>query len=249
MSSRPSRPVIRLQDVSKSFGNGAVVEDVSFSVEKGVCYGLLGSNGAGKSTTLKMIYGFLRPSSGSIHVDGIDVLRHPGKARQRLGIAPQEDLLDPDLTVTENLLFHARYSRIPREEARGRTARLKGMMGLEEHSDAAVSHLSTGLRRRLVLARSLLTEPSIVILDEPTRGLDREGRRQYIEALQRMKNRGVTLVLATHEIREAEALCDRLSLMDRGRLKATGSTWEILSRGEAGAVASLPGKERACRAQ
>lgn len=249
MTGNPPRPAIRLQAVSKSFGNGAVVEDVSFSVERGICYGLLGSNGAGKSTTLKMIYGFLRPSSGSIHVDGIDVLRYPGMARKRLGIAPQEDLLDPDLTVTENLLFHSRYSRIPREEACERISRLSALMGLEGHSDSPVSHLSTGLRRRLVLARSLLNEPDIVILDEPTRGLDREGRQRYIETLQRMKNRGVTLVLATHEIREAEALCDRVSLMDRGRLEATGSAWEILARREARTIASPPGKKRECRAR
>lgn len=229
-----SGPAIMLQAVSKSFGNGLAVAGVSLRVDRGICFGLLGPNGAGKSTILKMIYGFLRPSSGTITVDGIDVAGDPGMVRRRLGIAPQDDILDPDLSVTQNLLFHARYSRIPRAEARRRAERLQRTMGLEEHAGAPVAYLSTGLRRRLVLARALLNDPSIVVLDEPTRGLDRKSRHQHLEALQRMKAQGVTMILATHELSDAGALCDRLALMERGRILATGSADEILALKEPG---------------
>jgi lipooligosaccharide transport system ATP-binding protein len=226
-SERPAVP-IRIEGVSKSFGNGNVVSGVTFSVEQGRCFGLLGPNGAGKSTILKMIYGYLRPSEGTVLVDGLDVARHPREVRRRLGIAPQDDVLDPDLTVTQNLLFHGRYFGLPGPEARRRTGELLDSMGLSDHADADLGHLSTGLRRRLVLARALLNDPVIVILDEPTRGLDRESRRRYIDILQGMKKRGVTLILATHELVEAEALCDRVALMEGGRIRAEGSPWEIL---------------------
>jgi lipooligosaccharide transport system ATP-binding protein len=222
--------VISLRNVSKSFGNGPVVEEVSFSVERGTCFGLLGPNGAGKTTILKMIYGFVRPSAGTVTVRGVNVLLEPGKAREGVGIAPQEDVIDPDLTVTQNLLFHARYCRLPRRAARERAERLRREMGLEEHADEAVAHLSTGLRRRLVLARTLLNDPSVVILDEPTRGLDRGSRGRYLELLGEMKKGGTTLVLATHERREAEALCDLVAVVEKGRIAATGTAAEILSR-------------------
>jgi lipooligosaccharide transport system ATP-binding protein len=217
MISERSAPPIRIEGVSKAYGNGNVVSGVTFSVERGLCFGLLGPNGAGKTTVLKMIYGFLRPSEGSVLVEGLDVVRHPREVRRRLGIAPQEDVLDPDLSVTQNLLFHARYSGISAPEARRRTDELLDSMGLGDHADADLGHLSTGLRRRLVLARALLNNPAIVVLDEPTRGLDRESRRRSVDVLQEMKKRGVTLMLATHELTEAEALCDRVALMEDGR--------------------------------
>jgi lipooligosaccharide transport system ATP-binding protein len=244
-SSRPS-PAIELRAVCKSFGNGPVVEEVSFSVERGTCFGLIGPNGAGKTTILKMIYGFVRPSAGTVTVGGVDVLREPGKAREGLGIAPQEDILDPDLTVAQNLLFHARYCSLPRGEARERTQRLLREMGLEVHADEAVAHLSTGLRRRLVLARALLNDPGIVILDEPTRGIDRRSRGKYLEALQGMKERGVTLMLATHEHREAEALCDQVAVVERGRILAEGPAAEILPPRDGGHVNPRRGREAAC---
>jgi lipooligosaccharide transport system ATP-binding protein len=222
-------PIIELRDVCKSFGNGPAVEEVSFSVERGTCYGLLGPNGAGKTTILKVIYGFVRPTSGSVTVGGVDVRSEPGKAREGIGIAPQDDVLDPDLTVAQNLLFHARYCRLPRREARLRTERLLREMRLEGHGDEAVAHLSTGLRRRLVLARSMLNDPGIVILDEPTRGLDRRSRVRHLDVLRKMKEEGVTLMLATHEQREAETLCDRVAIIKRGRIFAEGPAAEILS--------------------
>ncbi len=221
-------PAVVLRSVGKSFGTKAVVSDVSFSVGQGECFGIMGPNGAGKSTTLKMIYGFIRPTAGTILVDGVDVLLAPRETRSRLGIAPQDDLLDTDLTVAQNLRFHARYHRFPAAEAHRRCRSILRESGLEEYAGAPVSHLSTGLRRRLILARALLNDPAIVILDEPTRGLDRESRLLYLGTLQALKARGATLLLATHDLAEAEALCDRAAIMGCGRIRAEGPLGEIL---------------------
>lgn len=231
-------PAVVLDRVSKSFGNGPVVEDVSFSVEPGTCFGLLGPNGAGKSTTLKMVYGFLRPSSGTIRIRGIDVVARPRAAKRLLGVAPQEDILDPDLSAAQNLLFHARYSGIVEAEARALVPSWLERMGLDGRGDSAVAALSAGLRRRLVLARALLNDPCVVVLDEPTRGLDRESREQYLEALLGMKGRGVTLLLATHDMEEAEALCDRAALMEAGTVREVGPAAEVVrAAGRRGAAA------------
>ena len=217
-----------LREVGKSFGAKTVVADVSFSVDRGECFGLMGPNGAGKSTTLKMIYGFIHPSSGTILVNDLDVTLAPRETRSRLGIAPQEDLLDSDLDVSQNLLFHARYHRFSAAEARRRCLSVLRETRLEEHAHDPVTHLSTGLRRRLILARALLNDPAIVILDEPTRGLDRESRQQYLGALQTLKAQGATLLLATHDLAEAEALCDRAAIMEQGRVRVEGPLAQIL---------------------
>jgi lipooligosaccharide transport system ATP-binding protein len=200
---------------------------VSFSVDTGSCFGLLGPNGAGKSTTLKMIYGFWRPSCGEILVEGVDVWREPRVAKQRIGVAPQEDLLDTELNVLQNLAFHARYFRVPPKQARRRIDAVCGTMGLGKHLASTVSSLSGGYRRRLVLARALLTEPSDVVLDEPTRGLDRHGAEQILALLRSLKEGGTTFLLATHDREEAEVLCDRAALMGGGRILEIGDGREI----------------------
>lgn len=235
-----------LGSVGKSFGTKAVVADVSFSVRQGECFGLMGPNGAGKSTTLKMIYGFIRPTTGTILVDGIDVVLAPRETRSKLGIAPQEDLLDSDLNVSQNLFFHARYHRFPAAEARRRYRFILRETGLEDHACDPVSHLSTGLRRRLILARALLNDPAIVILDEPTRGLDRESRLQYLGTLKTLKSRGATLLLATHDLSEAEALCDRAAIMECGRIRVEGSLREILQDCRNEPTVPSPAEEIAC---
>jgi len=235
-------PAIELLDVSKSFGNGLVVSNVTFAVEKGSCFGLLGPNGAGKTTTLKMIYGFWKPSAGAVRVEGIDVRKDPRRVKRLLGIAPQENTLDPDLTVSQNLSFHARYAGMHPGQARDRVRRVRELLGLDSHADAAVAELSSGLRRRLVLARTFLNEPNIVILDEPTRGLDQESRDLTVGLLREMKSRGVTMVIATHGLEEASALCDRVALMKDGRIFETGTASEILPAVGNGAEPS--GKER-----
>ncbi|HWR98004.1 MAG TPA: ABC transporter ATP-binding protein, partial [Candidatus Methanoperedens sp.] len=191
--------------------------------------GLLGPNGAGKTTTLKMIYGSIKPSAGRVAVNGMDVASAPRQVKAMLGIAPQEDLLDPDLSVVQNLFFSARYRGLPAKTARERAEALLREAGLEEHAQDQVSHLSTGLRRRLALARAHLGDPGIVILDEPTRGLDRESRRRYLGSLTRFKAGGGTLLIATHDLVEAEALCDRAALMEGGRIRQEGSLFDILA--------------------
>jgi lipooligosaccharide transport system ATP-binding protein len=232
-------PAVALRSVSKRFGDIWAVRDVSLEIGRGTCFGLLGPNGAGKTTTLKMIYGFLRPTSGSVFVGGTDVALDPAGARSAMGIVPQEDLLDPDLDVTRNLEFHARYYRLPRAQARLKCRDLLADMGLEGYDGRPVSHLSTGLRRRLVLARALLNDPALVVLDEPTRGLDRKSRGRYIEKLQRLKAGGATLILATHDLEKAGLLCDRAALMDGGRIRALGTVEEVLAAG-AGLSPALP---------
>ena len=237
------QPAVSLRAVSRRFGDAWAVRDVSLDIERGSCFGLLGPNGAGKTTTLKMIYGFLRPTSGAIVVDGADIALDPAGARASMGIVPQEDLLDPDLDVTRNLEFHARYYRIPRARAILKCRDLLSDMGLEGYDGRPVSHLSTGLRRRLVLARALLNDPAIVILDEPTRGLDRKSRGRYIDRLLHLKAAGATLILATHDLEKAGLLCDRAALMDSGRIRALGTLPEVLEAGAGLAPASSPGDE------
>jgi lipooligosaccharide transport system ATP-binding protein len=242
------QPAVSLRTVSRRFGDAWAVRDLSLEIERGCCFGLLGPNGAGKSTTLKMIYGFLRPTAGTILVNGRDIALDPAGARAAMGIVPQEDLLDPDLDITRNLEFHARYYRLPRAQAREKCRSLLDAMGLAGYDGKPVSHLSTGLRRRLVLARALLNDPSIIILDEPTRGLDSESRGRYIERLQQLKAAGATLVLATHDLEKAGALCDRAALMDGGRIRALGTLREVVDAGAGLATASPPAEEARCPA-
>lgn len=220
-------PVIVLERVSRMFTDRRVVDGVSLAVGRGSGFGLLGANGAGKSTTLKMVYGALLPSVGRVLVHGLDVARQPRQVRRQLGIVPQDDLLDGELSVYDNLLFHARYAGMNGRVSHDRSHRLLESMHLTGCADLRIDQLSSGMRRRLVLARALLGEPSILILDEPTRGLDRESRLVYLEKLRELKGRGVTLLMATHMAEELEAVCDRAAIMAEGRLVETGSCIEI----------------------
>jgi lipooligosaccharide transport system ATP-binding protein len=240
---RFQQPAVSLRAVSRRFGDAWAVRDVSFDIERGSCFGLLGPNGAGKTTTLKMIYGVLRPTSGAIVVDGADIALDPAAARVTMGIVPQEDLLDPDLDVTRNLEFHARYCRIPRPQALLKCRDLLSALGLEGYDGRPVSHLSTGLRRRLVLVRALLNDPAIVILDEPTRGLDKKSRSRYLEMLLALKAGGATLILATHDVEKAGLLCDRAALMEGGRIRTLGTLPEVLEAGAGLAQAPPPGED------
>lgn len=223
-------PVVAVTGISKSFGNGRVVANVSLYATSGMCVGLLGPNGAGKSTTLKIIYGFLRPDVGKVSVCGLDVLRELRAAKRRIGVVPQDDTLDPELTVMQTLLFHARYFGYGRVEARERAERRLEQAGLTPYRDAAIGNLSSGLRRRLVLARALLSKPHVVILDEPTRGLDRSSREQFLERLIQMKRGGTTLLLATHEWEEAGVLCDHAAIMEAGSVVDQGPAGDVLDR-------------------
>ncbi len=215
-------PVVVLQKVTKTFGRTLAVNGISFVVRRGTCFGLTGSNGAGKSTTLKMIYGFLRPNSGRITVEALDVGKRPREVRKLLGIVPQDDLLDGDLNVSDNLLFHSRYAGLSRKEGLERTGRVLQQMGLEDRERDPVANLSGGMRRRLVLARALLTRPRILLLDEPSRGLDHSSRESYLAMLVRLKREGMTLLLASHDQAEIELLCDQVAQLEYGRVKDIG---------------------------
>ncbi|MDY6847656.1 MAG: ABC transporter ATP-binding protein [Thermodesulfobacteriota bacterium] len=225
--------VVVLHQVTKTFGRTCAVDGISLAVGRGTCFGLTGDNGAGKSTTLKMIYGFLRPSSGRITVEALDVGKRPRDVRKLLGIVPQDDLLDGDLNVGDNLLFHGRYAGLSSREACGRTRRVLQQMGLEARASDPVTNLSGGMRRRLVLARALLTRPRILLLDEPSRGLDHASRESYLAMLLRLKREGMTLLLASHDQAEIELLCDQVAQLENGRVKDVGSV-----------TAMQPGRDR-----
>lgn len=222
-------PVIVLEQVSKSFGTQTAVDRLSLAVERGTCFGLTGPNGAGKSTTLRMLYGGVRTDAGRILVDGVDVALDCRAAKRGMGIVPQEDLLDPDLGVRDNLLFHARYSRLDVRAARKMIPELLALVGLEEQAEASTAHLSGGMRRRLVLVRALLGDKGILLLDEPTRGLDQESRHLYLQTLLSLKAKGVTLVLASHDREEIEMLCDQVVRLNQGRVAFSGSPQELFS--------------------
>ncbi len=227
---------VEAQAVSKRFGELVAVDGISFRVRRGECYGILGPNGAGKTTTIRMVYGYSPPSSGRLTVLGHDVARERRAAVARIGVAQQDNNLDPDLTVEENLLVFSRYFDVPTSAARERSGELLRFISLEQRRDAGVPELSGGMQRRLVLARALVNDPDLLVLDEPTTGLDPQSRQQLWERLQHLRARGLTVLLTTHYMEEAERLCDRLLILDQGRILVEGSPAELI-RAHAGRYA------------
>jgi lipooligosaccharide transport system ATP-binding protein len=226
---RPA-PIIEAVGLRKSFGSFAAVKGIDLRVEPGGCIGLLGPNGAGKTTTMRMIMGLTRASAGRL-----DVLGRPaglmGRAEKgRIGLVPQETNLDPDLSVRQNLTVYGRYFGVPADELRARVERLLAFMQLEEKQDATVMALSGGMKRRLIIARALIGDPELVILDEPTTGLDPQARVLIWKQLLRLKAEGKTLLLTTHYMDEAERLCDRIVIIDAGRVLDGGSPKELIAR-------------------
>ena len=221
-------PVIKVENLRKTFGSLTAVDGVSFSVRPGECFGILGPNGAGKTSTIKMIYGFSPITSGSLEVFGMDVRRQWRKIRARIGVCQQENSLDQELTVLENLNLFARFFDMDRHEARRRAIELLDMIALDQRRDSPVSELSGGMMRRLVLARSLINDPELLILDEPTTGLDPQSRHQIWERLERLRDGGITVLLTTHYMDEAERLCDRLIIMDHGKILVEGSPGDLI---------------------
>jgi lipooligosaccharide transport system ATP-binding protein len=217
------QPLIRARGLVKRFGDFTAVDGIDVEVRKGEAFGFLGPNGAGKSSTMRMIGCVSPPTAGELRILGLDPLRDGPAIRARLGVCPQQDNLDPELSVRENLTTYARYFGIPRRVARERAAELMEFVQLAERANSKVDPLSGGMKRRLTIARALVNEPDIVLLDEPTTGLDPQARHLVWERLFRLKQQGVTLVLTTHYMDEAEQLCDRLVVMDGGRIVAEGS--------------------------
>ena len=226
----PDAPLIEAHDLTKRYGEFVAVDGIDFSVERGETFGFLGPNGAGKSSTMRMIGAVSPASGGTLHVLGRDPERDGPEIRSRLGVVPQDDNLDLELDVGENLHVYGRFFGLPRDEIRRRTDELLEFVHLADRRDSRVDSLSGGMKRRLTIARALINEPELMLLDEPTTGLDPQARHALWDRLYRLKQRGVTLVLTTHYMDEAEQLCDRLVVMDRAKIVAEGSPRELIDR-------------------
>lgn len=212
--------MLEVESLRKSYGGQEVVRGVSFSVARGECFGLLGPNGAGKTTTLRCCLGLTYSDSGNIRLAGFPIPAGARRARYRVGVVPQFDNLDPDFTVTENLLVFGRYFALERREILARIPQLLEFAGLTERADARIEALSGGMKRRLTLARALVNDPAVLFMDEPTTGLDPQARHLIWSRLKSLLGAGRTLILTTHFMEEAERLCDRVGIMDRGELIA-----------------------------
>ncbi|MFB3926586.1 MAG: ABC transporter ATP-binding protein [Syntrophales bacterium] len=222
--------IIQAVHLSKKFGSLIAVNDVSFRVSPGECFGLLGPNGAGKTSTIRMIYGFSPMSSGSLEVFGMDITKEWRNIKFRIGVCQQDNNLDPELNVIENLEVFGRYFDIPRKEARDRAGKLLAFMALDQRRNARIMELSGGMMRRLVLVRALINNPDLLILDEPTTGLDPQSRHQVWERLEELRTRGLSILLTTHYMDEAYRLCDRLIIMDHGRILVEGQPAELVRK-------------------
>lgn len=212
----------------KTFGPFVAVDNVSFEVRRGECFGILGPNGAGKTTTIRMIYGFSPRTAGTLHVFGMDIATHARWIKARIGVCQQDNTLDPDLSVKENLMVFARFFHIDSREALRRAESLLAFMSLEGKRESRVVDLSGGMIRRVLLARALINNPELVILDEPTTGLDPQSRHQVWDRLGELRRRGVSILLTTHYMDEAARLCDRLVIMDRGRILVEGGPADLI---------------------
>jgi lipooligosaccharide transport system ATP-binding protein len=223
-------PLVVARGLVKRFGQFSAVDGVDFEIARGECFGFLGPNGAGKTSTMRMIACMSPASGGTLRVLGMDPATHGTKIRARIGLVPQEDSLDLELTVLDNLIVYARYFDIPRAQARQRAADLLEFAQLSERAHSRVEPLSGGMKRRLTIARALMSQPDLMILDEPTTGLDPQARHLLWDRLYRLKQEGVTLVVTTHYMEEAEQLCDRLVIMDHGRFAAHGTPRGLIDR-------------------
>jgi lipooligosaccharide transport system ATP-binding protein len=223
-------PLIHARGLTKRFGEFTAVDGIDFDVQPGEAFGFLGPNGAGKSSTMRMIGCVSPPSGGTLRILGRDPVKDGSRIRARLGVVPQEDTLDLELTVHENLYVYGRYFGLSRPEVRERIADLLEFVQLSERADSKVQSLSGGMKRRLTIARALVNEPELVLLDEPTTGLDPQARHLVWERLFRLKQRGATLILTTHYMDEAEQLCDRLVIMNNGRIADEGHPLDLIRR-------------------
>jgi len=233
--------IIEARQVVKRFGQFTAVNEVNFAVERGEFFALLGPNGAGKTSTIRMIYAFSPLTGGRMEIFGLDIRRDWRSIRSRLGVCQQENTLDPDLTVVQNLLLYSRYFGMDKALAAERADELLDFFALAGKRNAVVTELSGGLARRLQLARALMAQPELLILDEPTAGLDPQSRHQVWDRLLTLKKRGLTMVLTTHYMDEAENLCDRLVILDHGRIIAEGRPRDLISRYAAESVIEIEG--------
>jgi lipooligosaccharide transport system ATP-binding protein len=225
-----SEVLIEAQNLTKKYDDFVAVDNINFQVYKGECCGFLGPNGAGKTTTIKMIQCVLPPASGKLTVAGISVSENPRDIKKMIGVSPQEENLDPDFSVMTNLTVYARYFDISKREARKRAEEMLKFFQLEEKRDVIIDQLSTGMKRRLILARALINEPQILLLDEPTTGLDPQARHLIWDKVRSLKKSGVTIILTTHYMDEAAELCDRTLIMDHGKIIEEGTPTDLVRK-------------------
>jgi lipooligosaccharide transport system ATP-binding protein len=230
----PESPILSAVNLRKSYGaspaKNIVIDGLSFALQRGECYGLLGPNGAGKTTTLRLCLGLTIPDSGEITLAGRLIPQDARPARLRVGVVPQGDNLDPDFTVTENLLVYGRYFSLPDSVIRERIPKLLEFSNLTAKKDARIGELSGGMRRRLTLARALVNDPDLIFMDEPTTGLDPQARHMIWERLKALLTQGKTIFLTTHFMDEAERLCNRLAVIDHGKMIAEGSPRDLIAQ-------------------
>ncbi|MFN2366939.1 MAG: ATP-binding cassette domain-containing protein [Desulfurivibrionaceae bacterium] len=256
---RQGEPVVSVAGLTKNFGDRRAVDDISFTISSGECVGFLGPNGAGKTTTINILLGLARKSAGRINLLGREIPEKHRQVKRRIGVVPQADSLDPDLTVAENLLTYAGYFNIAKKKALAKTEELLHFFALSNRSDEIIEHLSGGQRRRLLLARALINDPQLLILDEPTIGLDPQARHLMWERLEILKEQGTTMLLTSHYLDEVSRLSDRVLIMDQGRIVAEGAPRQLISEmvglevfeveGSAGELDELEKKFSTCKAE
>ncbi|TCV88164.1 ATP-binding cassette domain-containing protein [Sulfurirhabdus autotrophica] len=241
--------VLNAKGLRKHYGTAEVVAGIDLEVNAGECFGLLGPNGAGKTTTLRLLLGLVDPDAGEMNILDYPIPAMAREARMKIGVVPQMDSLDPDFTVHENLMVYGRYFGIPDAEIAARIPELLELAGLSHRADARINALSGGMKRRLTLARALINDPDVIFLDEPTTGLDPQARHMMWQGLRRLLNKGKTIILTTHFMDEAERICDRLSVMDNGKIIATGSPRELIEQYIEPGVVELYGEQAAAWGQ
>ena len=222
--------LVEAKNLTKKFGDLIAVDKINFKIFKGESYGFLGPNGAGKTTTMRMIQTVSPLTEGRLTLAGMDVVNHSREIKSMIGVAPQDDNLDPDFTVFQNLIVYSRYFDVPKEKAKNKANELLKFLQLEEKRDVIITSLSGGMRRRLILARALMNDPKILILDEPTTGLDPQARHLIWTKIRNLKNQGVTVILTTHYMDEAAQLCDRINIMDNGKIIEKGKPSELIKK-------------------
>ncbi len=225
-----SEPAVSAGKLTKCFGSFTAVDAIDFAIRAGECFGFLGPNGAGKTSTMRMIYGFSPVTDGELNVLGYDVKTEIRSIKCRLGVIPQEDNLDPDLKVLQNLIVYARYFDIKKAAAVARAHEVLEFVQLWERREEHIRFLSGGMKRRLTIGRALMNEPEILIADEPTTGLDPQARHLVWQKLRQLQSEGVTLVLTTHNMDEAAHLCDRVAIMDQGKILDIGTPSELIDK-------------------
>ncbi len=230
VSERKENPAIELKNLTKRFGETIAVDSVNFNIQEGEFFGLLGPNGAGKTTLTKMLVGLASPSDGTAFVFGKDVREHFAEVNARIGLAPTEGNFDREFEVWDNLVFHAGYFGVPRGEREKRVEEFLRMFDLWDKRDSKTYSLSSGMRKKLLFARAMIADPDILILDEPTAGLDVDGKQQIHDYMQKINREGLTIILTTHQMSEAEKHCERVAIMNEGNIVALGAPDKLLEK-------------------